>query len=102
MKRLAVSIGVLGVSNATLWAWAPKVVRWQTQNALERYQATDALEIAMQVFRESMRSTYIEAGAVGTLMVIASVLLLIRRRSGWALWVACLSVAVLSMVINAA
>ena len=101
MKRLAISIGVFGAVHATLWAWAPQIARLQMQSALERYQAIGSLETAMQVYQESMRSTYIEAGVIGGLMVLASALLLIRHRVGWALWVGCLSVALLSTLLNA-
>ena len=60
-----------------------------------------SLEAAMQVYQESMRSTYVEASLVGALMVIASALLLMRHRSGWVLWVGCLSVALLGALGNA-
>ena len=102
MKLLALSIGVLGAAQATLWAWAPQVVRWQTLNTLDRYQATETVDVAMRVFQESMWYTYIESGSVGAIMVLASALLLKRSRLGWNLWVLCLIVAVAGAVLTTA
>jgi len=100
MKILALSIGALGLAHASLWVWAPKVARWQTQNVLERYQATDSLEVAMQVFQDSMRYTYIESAILGLLMLIAAALLLAHRRAGWNLWLICLGLAGIGSLIT--
>jgi hypothetical protein len=90
MKVLALSIGTLGLAQATLWLWAPTVALWQTRTALERYRSSESLDAVMQIYRESMQYTFIEAGVVGALMILSSVLLLARKRAGWNLWLACL------------
>jgi hypothetical protein len=99
MKLLFTSIGLLGFAQVTLWAWAPKVAHWQARNALQRYDASEqTLKVAAQVFQESMKYTYIEAGVVGALLVVSSVLLLRRLRIGWNLWLFCLGVICVSAV----
>lgn len=100
MKFLALSIGLFGVAQATLWFWAPKVVRWQTHNALARYQAAESIDVVMQVFQESVQYTFIEAGVVGTLMLLCSVLVLAHKRSGWNLWLACLFLALVGAAFS--
>jgi hypothetical protein len=102
MKLLALSIGTLGLAQATLWLWAPKVARWQTTNVLERYQSSESLDVAMQVFHESMQYTFIEAGVVGALMLLSFILLLVRRRVGWSLWLVCLCLALVGAAISIA
>ena len=101
MKLLALSIGAFGAVQAFLWFWAPRVARWQMASALERYQASESLEVAMQTFRESMRSTFIEAGIVGGLMLLSCCLILAHKRMGWNLWLVCLCVASVGAIFSA-
>lgn len=54
----------------------------------------------MQAFQESMYVTYIEAGVLGLLFLLAAVLLLMHRRAGWTVWVGTLAYAVLSAALN--
>jgi hypothetical protein len=100
MNRFNLSICVLGAFHVSLWAWAPVVVRWQTRNALEHYNSIESLEIAMQVFQESMLHAYISAGVVGALMLLAAALIYKHRLLGWRLWIASLVVCVAGAVIT--
>lgn len=92
-RLLALSIAALGAAQATSWIWAPKIALWQTAMTLERYQSIEYLDSAMQIYQESMRQTFIEAAVVGALMLISSILLIMRNRAGWSLWLACLCLA---------
>ncbi|MFG6488167.1 hypothetical protein ACG04R_15890 [Roseateles sp. BYS78W] len=102
MKRLAFFIGLFGALNAFLWAWAPSIARWQTRNVLERYGSLESLEIAMQVYQESMRFVFIEAGVVGAAMLLAAALIFQHRVLGWRLWLVCLAICVGSALVHAA
>jgi hypothetical protein len=102
MKLLALSIFAFGTSQATLWLWAPKIARWHIRNALERYQSIESIDVAMQIFHESMQYTFIEAGVVGALMLFSSILLLQRKRAGWYLWLVCLCFALVGAAISLA
>jgi uncharacterized membrane protein len=71
----------------------------QTRNVLERFNSLDSLEIAMQVFQESMLVAYIQAGVIGLLMLLAATLICMHRVLGWHLWLVCLAVSVGGMAI---
>lgn len=67
-------------------------MRWQTRRVLERYGSLESLEAAMQVYQESMRHVYIEAGVSGGAMLVAAALMFRHRILGWRLWIACLAI----------
>lgn len=100
MKKLSLSIFVLGALNASLWIWAPILMRLQARNVFERYGALESLELAVQVFQESMRFTYIAAGFIGAVMLLSAVLLYSRRMAGWHLWVTCLAVNAVGTMVD--
>lgn len=100
MKKLSLSIFVLGALNASLWIWAPILMRLQARNVFERYGALESLELAVQVFQESMRFTYIAAGFIGAVMLLSAVLLYSRRMAGWHLWVTCLAVNAVGAMVD--
>ena len=106
MNRFALSIGALGVFHASFLAWAPVVMRWQTRNVLERFNSLESLELAMQVFQESMKYAYIESTANGAVMLLATALMYRHRVLGWRLWIMCLTIAagatIISISINGA
>lgn len=100
MKQLSLSIFVFGTLNASLWIWAPILMRLQARNVFERYGAIDSLELAVQAFQESMRFTYIAAGFIGSVMLLSAALLYSRRMAGWHLWVTCLAVNAVGAMVD--
>ena len=102
MKRLSIAIAALGAIHLSFWVWAPWIARWQARNLLARYDALDALEVAMEIFNESMQFAFLVAAILGALMLAASFLLHRRHPAGWGLWLVTLAISFVATILTVA
>lgn len=98
MKRLSVVVGMIGLLHISFYAWAPWIAKWQNTNLLKRFNAMEAMDVAMEVFYERMHTAFMVSAALGFLMLAAAYLLYRSHPTGWKVWLTSLILGVAAAI----
>lgn len=61
---------------------APTILRWQTENTLGTYGATEYVDLAVSVSLERLQLDFFITKVLAFCLIIAGVLMLLRRKAG--------------------
>jgi hypothetical protein len=94
MRRASILFTVLGAVLLLFALAAPAILRWQTQNTLERYGAAKYVDLAVSSSLERIAFDLLLSKIVASALFLSGLLMLYRRKSGLYLALCALVVAI--------